>query len=239
MDEKKTINMNKDKEGGREKRVPVVQRFIREALKLRAKDAEDTTLLLGALDRLQAVSSSMATTVTAAAADTAAEKEPEKRGGVEVDSNGGEQRLRLEAGLLLRELKDLWRTGLDLACAREMAMMMEKGNSSSATTAKITSIAGAKILEVLSRYQRTREALEAMGLDQIWTLRPLLDGKAAITLLSLPKGPMVGQVMEAQIEWQLQHPQGSVEELTEHLKGLVAAGAFSGVVVGAGGGRKG
>jgi len=239
VDEKKMMNKDKDRE--REKRVPVVQWFIREVLKLRAKDAEDMTLLLGALDRLQALSSSMATTTTAAAAaaaaaDTAVEEGPEKGGGVEVDENVGEQRLRLEAGLLLRELKDLWRTGLDLACAREMAMMMEKETSTSAT---VTSGARARIVEILTRYQRTCEALEGMGLDQIWTLRPLLDGKAAITLLSLPKGPMVGQVMEAQIEWQLQHPQGNGEELTEHLKGLVAAGAFSGVVGGAGGGREG
>ena len=250
VDEKKVMN-NKDKEREREKRVSVVQWFIREALKLRAKDAEDMATLLGALDRLQALSSSIATTTTTAAAAAAAaemgtttteEEEGEKGGRVEIDGNGGEQRLRLQAGLLLRELKDMWRTGLDLACAREMAILTEKENSSAATTTTSTGGARSRILEILTRYQRTREALEAMGLDQIWTLRPLLDGKAVITLLSLRKGPMVGQVMEAQIEWQLQHPQGSVEELAEHLKGLVAAGAFAGVVGaggGAGGGKKG
>lgn len=241
VDERKMM-MNKDQEREREKRVPVVQWFIREALKLRAKDAEDMTLLLGALDRLQALSSSLAKTTITAAAGATTEVEGEKGGGgVEGYKKGDEQRLRLEAGLLLRELKDLWRTGLDLACAREMAMLMEEKQDTSSAAATRTPISGARarILEVLARYQRTREALEAMGLDQIWTLRPLLDGKAVITLLSLPKGPMVGQVMEAQIEWQLQHPQGSVEELTEHLKGLVAAGAFSGVVCGVGGGRKG
>lgn len=257
VDEKKMMNKNdKDKDNGREreKRVQVVQRFIREALKLRAKDAEDTILLFGALDRLQALSSSMETTTTAIAASAATaettmeEEEGEKERGVEGGGSGGEQRLRLGAGLLLRELKDLWRTGMDLACAREMAMLMEKeenNSSAAATTTTTTTTPGrarARILEVLTRYQRTREALEAMGLDQIWTLRPLLDGKAAITLLSLPKGPMVGQVMEAQIEWQLQNPQGSAKELTEHLKGLAAAGAFSGAVGaggGAGGGKKG
>eukprot|EP00624_Nannochloropsis_granulata_P001183 evm.model.NODE_15486_length_15529_cov_25.432159.3 len=237
VEEKKIVTKDKDRE--REKRVPIVQWFIREALKLRAKDAEDTILLLGALDRLQALTSSMATTTTtsAAAAATTVEEEagnPGIGGGVKGDENSNEQRLRLEAGVLLRELKELWRTGLDLACARELAMMF--GENQEMSAAAITPKTVKKsLLEVLTRYQRTREALEAMGLDQIWKLRPLLDGKVVITLLGLQKGPMVGQVMEAQIEWQLQHPKEGVEALKEHLKGLMAAGTFSG----AEGGREG
>ncbi|KAM3577110.1 hypothetical protein VYU27_001028 [Nannochloropsis oceanica] len=234
VEEKKIVK--KGRESEREKRVPIVQWFIREALKLRAKDAEDMTLLLGTLDRLQALSRSMATTTTtaaaaaAAAAATMAVQEADNPGigggGVKGGENSNEQRVRLEAGMVLRELKELWRTGLDLACARELAITFEEKLEISAAVTTLKAVT-TSFLEVLTRYRRTREALEIMGLDQIWKLRPLLDGKAVITLLRLQKGPMVGQVMEAQIEWQLQHPKEGVEALTEHLKGLMAAGTFS------------
>ncbi len=182
-----------DERKAKDKKAPVVQWFIREALKLRAKDADDVALLLGALDRLQAL------------------------------TQGGTAALqatrRLEAGLLLREVKDLWRVGLDLACARELAMATAEEDTKPTTTTS-------RLVEGLERYQATRTALEAMGLDQIWTLRPLLDGKAIITSLQVPKGPLVGQVMAAQIEWQLEHPQGDEAALRAHLQGLLAAGAF-------------
>jgi hypothetical protein len=179
-----TLNERKTKD----KRVEIVHWFLREALKLRAKDTDDVVMLFHALDRFQAL------------AHTEAEV-------LRRDSSR-----RLEAGLLLREMKELWKVGLDLACAREL--------SSSMTTREEEEENINEIKRTIERYTHTRETLEEMGLDHIWTLRPLLDGQAVIASLGIPKGPLVGQVMQAQIKWQIEHPEGGKDALVAHLQRL-------------------
>lgn len=36
------------------------------------------------------------------------------------------------------------------------------------------------------------------------------------------QGPLVGKLMAEQVRWQIGHPEGSLDECLEHLKGFIA-----------------
>lgn len=114
---------------------------------------------------------------------------------------------RLEAGLILRTMKDLWRTGLLLATVLLIREEGQTTNDQTAATEKWTNVCNQLYLTILE-----------MGLDSCWRIRPLLDGKAVIKALDIPRGPTVGQYLEEQMRWMLSNPQGSKEECEEHLQ---------------------
>ncbi|PHJ16988.1 trna nucleotidyltransferase poly polymerase family protein [Cystoisospora suis] len=70
-------------------------------------------------------------------------------------------------------------------------------------------------LEDLREVVRLRRRIEEFNLSHVDTaLAPLLDGHELKTrcLKNLPKGPAFKEVLDAQVRWQLAHPEGSVEE---------------------------
>lgn len=44
-----------------------------------------------------------------------------------------------------------------------------------------------------------------------------------IELLSVPKGPMLGKLTTAVVDWQLAHPQGLKEDCINHIKQLYSS----------------
>ena len=110
--------------------------------------------------------------------------------------------IRLQAGLLLRKTKDLWTTGLLVATV----VLLRKNKSS----------------QNVDWYQRAKDwhvtILEGLKLDQIWTMKPLLNGKEAIQFLGLKGGPEVGVYTQELIQWMLMNPKGTVEEAKGFLK---------------------
>jgi hypothetical protein len=56
-----------------------------------------------------------------------------------------------------------------------------------------------------------------LNLDECWKMKPLMDGKAVIQALDLPRGPQVATYLDEQVRWMLMHPAGSREECQEHL----------------------
>ena len=118
---------------------------------------------------------------------------------------------RLEAGLLLRTCKELWPTCLLLATVVLMGEETETSSSSSSDERgdgdewiQVGNAVWAKIV--------------ALGLDECWKRKPLLDGKAVIRALNIPKGPQVGQLLEEQVRWMLQNPSGTTADCEAHLK---------------------
>ena len=57
-------------------------------------------------------------------------------------------------------------------------------------------------------------------LDKCWKIRPLLDGRAIIKALDLPRGPAVGIYLQEQVRWMLLHPNGSKVDCMQHLQDM-------------------
>jgi tRNA nucleotidyltransferase (CCA-adding enzyme) len=101
---------------------------------------------------------------------------------------------RLVIGLLLRHVKEMWVTALVLA-----AVLRNDDNTTTMT-------------RYLDAYHHMKE------LDNCWNTKPLLDGKCLMQELGITKGPGVGEAMEAQVKWMLEHPDATRETYLEVLR---------------------
>uniref|UniRef100_A0A7S1D858 tRNA nucleotidyltransferase/poly(A) polymerase RNA and SrmB- binding domain-containing protein n=1 Tax=Cyclophora tenuis TaxID=216820 RepID=A0A7S1D858_CYCTE len=113
---------------------------------------------------------------------------------------------RLEAGLLLRSTRELWVTALWVAVVLQK---WRQGNEQQQQQQRDWSAAGKAMQEQIQ---------VSLQLDHCWKMRPMLDGRALIQALNLPKGPIVGLFMEEQIKWMLLHPDGTKEDCQDHLE---------------------
>ena len=99
---------------------------------------------------------------------------------------------RLDVGLLLCQLKELWVTCLLVAAAMV---------SSSEINAAVMS--------------RLYQFVIDNQLDECWKVKPLFNGKELQAHLQLPRGPAVGDYMQAQKRWMLmQAPETTKDERT-------------------------
>ena len=57
-----------------------------------------------------------------------------------------------------------------------------------------------------------------VGLDKCWTWKPVADGKRLQDEFGVAKGPGVGEAIEAQTLWRLEHPRASEEEQLEAVR---------------------
>ena len=127
---------------------------------------------------------------------------------------------RLRIGLILRRLKDLWVTTLLVAAIAELRSnnfdKMDEGGDNEDEDENNVKISCKTISFMLDLYQD----IIRNNLDECWKLRPLLDGKAIVKSLDLPRGPAVGTYLEEQVKWMLEHPDGSKNECEEHLRSV-------------------
>ncbi|KAL8271571.1 hypothetical protein Esti_004477 [Eimeria stiedai] len=78
----------------------------------------------------------------------------------------------------------------------------------------------AEAKETLQRLLHLRSRIEALSLQDAWSLQPLLNGKQITTILPRASGPKLGEVIEAQRAWQLANPAGSADDCMQHLKDI-------------------
>ncbi|KAJ6821053.1 putative CCA tRNA nucleotidyltransferase 2 [Iris pallida] len=99
-------------------------------------------------------------------------------------------RRRVLAGLVLRQIKDFWRVALLLSTL--IYPVADRAN------------------DIFIQVERS---IVELGLDKVWEVKPLLDGKAIMGILQLKTGgPLVREWQERLLRWQLAHPQGTAEE---------------------------
>ena len=120
---------------------------------------------------------------------------------------------RLDVGLILRDLKDLWVTCLLVAIIAEIRFQQEKEDAHGEDSAKTISVFMEKAMHF---YNFVFEN----DLDQCWKMKPLLDGKAVLKALDLPKGPSVGIYIAEQVKWMLLNPNGTKDECSIYLESL-------------------
>mmetsp|Transcript_23792 Transcript_23792/g.31106 ORF Transcript_23792/g.31106 Transcript_23792/m.31106 type:complete len:546 (-) Transcript_23792:441-2078(-) len=177
----------------KKKQQPVVAYISRESLKLKNKDGSDLSTIATHLEKIKELAQRCC---------------PEP-----IES--GEGLTRLELGLLLRDLKDLWRVGFQLACISELCDIVLPVEEQYAGIEK-----------VLTKYFKMEEFSQAWNLDLVWKQKPLHDGKTLMESLEIPKGPNVGKVMQLQVRWQLENPDGTPEECMSFLCQLKSEGSL-------------
>ncbi|KAL6962004.1 CCA tRNA nucleotidyltransferase [Sarracenia purpurea var. burkii] len=119
-------------------------------------------------------------------------------------------KLRILAGLLLREIKDFWRVAL-------LASMLLYP-----TNIDVTKDSSAEQLELEKRaesFKMVENAIIELGLDQVWEMKPLINGRDIMSVLQLKTGgPLVREWQQKLLEWQLVHPSGTSEECLDWMR---------------------
>eukprot|EP01039_Chlorochromonas_danica_P000361 gene361-390_t len=111
------------------------------------------------------------------------------------------------AGHLVRTSRELWRDCLILATAIELTSLFILHQEPSMAAAMEYDLADAHLsprqMDIIRKYRGMEEVIDRLNLDKIWELKPIFDGSELIKLLGLPKGPLIGKVLEEQIMWQI------------------------------------
>ncbi|KAL0437964.1 UNVERIFIED_CONTAM: CCA tRNA nucleotidyltransferase, mitochondrial [Sesamum latifolium] len=119
-------------------------------------------------------------------------------------------KLRILAGLLLREIKEFWRASLLLSLLLYPDDIGSSTNLSNEDT---------DLKERRELFHRVENTIMEMGLEKIWELKPLVNGKDIMSMLQLKSGgPIVKEWQQKLLEWQLAHPSGSADECIEWMR---------------------
>jgi hypothetical protein len=178
--------------------VPASAHMIRESLKLRARDAEQTARLLDAAAAL----GTLAGEVHAA----------------------GQPPSRARLGRLLRNAKGLWRPALCLAAAAAApgavslsAAGEEACSGECAAAADLVppdaaepggELLSAELTAAFAPFAALGARALALQLDGVWDAKPLLVGGEVQAALGMDRpGPALGVWLEALVDWQLEHPE--------------------------------
>ncbi|KAG0498968.1 hypothetical protein HPP92_003659 [Vanilla planifolia] len=114
---------------------------------------------------------------------------------------------RVLAGMLLREIKTYWRVAL-LISTLLYSIPINAGNSPINESERRKEI-----------FIKVEKTICDLGLDNIWKMKPLLDGRAIMSVLQLKGGgPIIGEWQQRMLKWQLVNPKATEEECIDWMK---------------------
>ncbi|KAL3641416.1 hypothetical protein CASFOL_016384 [Castilleja foliolosa] len=174
------------------KRIPVVNYIFRSSLKLKSSDADTVMNLHIAAQKFLSLIPSLISDDNSQTIDAVKKK-------VTIDVPVA-SKLRILTGLLLREIKEFWHAALVLSLL-------------------LYPIEDTELNERIKLYHRIESTILEMGLDKVWDLKPLVNGKEIINMLQLKTGgPIVREWQQKLLEWQLAHPSGSAEDCVDWMR---------------------
>ncbi|CAI0554435.1 unnamed protein product [Linum tenue] len=116
----------------------------------------------------------------------------------------------LIAGFVLREVKDLWRIALLIST---MLHPSDLASSSKEDNGK------PELDKRKDLFKAAEAAILELGLDNVWDMKPLINGKEIMSVLQLKSGgPLVKEWQQKILSWQLAHPTGTAHECLEWMK---------------------
>ncbi|GAV65734.1 PolyA_pol domain-containing protein [Cephalotus follicularis] len=184
------------------KKIPVVNYIFKDSLKRKASDAETVINIHKASGKFLSLIPSLLSNEDI--------KLLEPDCGSEFVDVPVTSKLRVSAGFLLREIKDFWRVSLlissllhsyDIDCTLDCLnkqMLLDKKRD---------------------LYKAVEKAIVSLGLEEVWDLKPLVNGKEIMDALELKAGgPLIREWQQKVMAWQLGHPSGTLEECREWMR---------------------
>ncbi|KAH0778068.1 hypothetical protein KY290_009479 [Solanum tuberosum] len=184
------------------KKIPVVNYIFRNSLKLKASDAETVI-------SLHTVTKKFVTLIPLLVSkeDIQVLEVDWKRDTIEVPIAS---KLRILTGLLLREIKEFWRVTLLLS------MQLHPVDIVSSTSFSNENF---ELDKSSGLFKTVENAVRTLGLEEVWEMKPLVNGKEIMNILQIKSGgPVVREWQQKLLEWQLAHPSGSAEECLDWMK---------------------
>ncbi|CAI8604255.1 unnamed protein product [Vicia faba] len=180
------------------KKIPVVNRIIRESLKRKAKDAETVLDLHRSSYKFLSLIPYLASGEDIQAADL-----DWMRDLIDVPTSS---RARVITGFLLRDLKDFWRVALLMSIILHPIDITDSEDEHS------------QLEKRRDLFIAVENSITKLGLEKVWDVKPLINGKDIMSVLQLKGGPIVKEWLDKTMAWQLAYPSGSAEECIEWLR---------------------
>ncbi|XP_055833657.1 tRNA nucleotidyltransferase cca2 [Solanum dulcamara] len=184
------------------KKIPVVNYIFRNSLKLKASDAETVI-------SLHTVTKKFVTLIPLLVSkeDIQVLEVDWKSDTIEVPVAS---KLRILTGLLLREIKEFWHVAL-LLSMQLYPVDIVLSTSFSNENFEMDKRSGL--------FKTVENAIRTLGLEKVWEMKPLVNGKEIMNILQIKSGgPVVREWQQKLLEWQLAHPSGSAEECLDWMK---------------------
>ncbi|KAG6751101.1 hypothetical protein POTOM_045619 [Populus tomentosa] len=189
----------KDEKG---KKVPVVNYIFRDSLKQKASDPETVIKIHRSLEKFLTLIPLLTSNDDTQPAEVDM--------GMELFDVPITSKLRVATGFLLREVKEFWRVGLLISTM----LYPSDVDSTQDFLEKKFELDRRKDL-----FKAAEDAIVNLGLEKVWDLKPLVNGKDIMTVLQLKSGgPVVKEWQQKLFAWQFAHPAGTVEECLDWMK---------------------
>lgn len=184
----------------KKKTVPAVDYIIRNSLKLKAKDAETVINIHHASEKFTKLIPLIESNKDAEISELNWAKIL-----IDVPTN---LKLQIVAGLLLREIKEYWRVALLVS-----TLLYPEVSEPEVSNMKVEDIDNKQQV-----YKLVESAIVELGLDSVWEVKPLINGKDIMDVMHLKPGPDVKEWTQKVVEWQLAHPDGKADECIQWLR---------------------
>ncbi|VFR00850.1 unnamed protein product [Cuscuta campestris] len=182
--------------GNKAKKIPVVSYILKNSLKLKSSDSETVISLHIAAKKFASLIPYIKSE------DTEIIEVDWKKETIDVPVA---LKRRILTGLVLRDIKDFWRVSLALS------VLLYPTNMDLDEVCE---------LEKRSELFKTVEkAILNLGLEKVWELKPLVNGKEIMNVLEINTGGrIVNEWQQKLLEWQLSHPCGTAEECIDWMR---------------------
>ncbi|KAK9471463.1 phosphatase [Dipodascopsis tothii] len=129
----------------------------------------------------------------------------------------------------VREWGPIWK--VSVVCALVARLAADSANLRAAVAAAPTPLeqfhvdlipcdvdpAAPGLAETVAGYVALLERVAALGLDEAWALKPLVNGKEIAAALKLKPGKWMAEILRDVVDWQLENPEGTKEACLEHV----------------------
>lgn len=180
------------------KKIPVVSHIIRESLKRKAKDAEMVLDLHRWSYKFLPLIPYLASGEVIQASDL-----DWMRDLIDVPDSS---RARVITGFLLRELRDFWRVALLISILLHPIDSCDSEDEHSHFGKR------------KDLFNAVENSITKLGLEKVWDVKPLINGKDVMKVLQLKGGPLVKEWVDKTMAWQLANPSETAKECINWLR---------------------
>jgi tRNA nucleotidyltransferase (CCA-adding enzyme) len=135
---------------------------------------------------------------------------------------------RSELGLYLRQFKTYLKLNILFCCFNDIVheVLPSKFPMEQPVPKEIGSIEpqrefDAVVLQTISKYDGLLKLIKSQDLENVYSLKPIVDGKVLSKELGIKPGPWMGKVTPEVLIWQLDNPTKSAEECLSYIKSII------------------
>ncbi|XP_018441264.1 CCA tRNA nucleotidyltransferase, mitochondrial [Raphanus sativus] len=123
-------------------------------------------------------------------------------------------KIRVLTGFLLRDIKDFWRVTL----LTSLLLSTVDGKKEDQETGHLDF----QLDKLRESYLTIEETICELGLDNIWDVKPLVNGREIMEIAELKGGYHIREWQQKLLTWQLAYPNGSAEECKDWMRQVKA-----------------